>query len=452
MPEMNVEERNVAELHRGAGAAAEEGTRWQDAVREYERCLSSLDTPEPPVEAAVLTALGRCYWNLSEAKPAWRALRRAISLYQQLGDGVGQARATVEILRIWGPPDRQRQMAEEALTALGDADPYLHARLLLRLRWFDEDVDEKFHEAMAIADRHGFDDLLVERMDQAAWTAIEEGRIDEAISLRDQAHKICAQAKDYDAACGTLRRSGFSTCTFGFLDRGFDLSQRAFDYAMSVNLNFAAQLALMDMVGVAFARGEFARCEELLALSPGDTDFRADLYRMWMAEEQGDIDAALRLMVSPERGGNATTAMGQLHAAAAGTLFRAGRHDAARNALQAWADVERGWEEDLCEEAPAMFDCLVALGSQDLVQRVYAAFTKRRERTKVPVPFSILQGRAMAPLEGALALRLGFVDEADRHYREGQEWCERERCLRDAERCRAGLVEARQRRSSPTSR
>lgn len=228
--------RTDAEQHRAAGIAAEEATRWQDAVREYEHCLSLLSDPDPRLEAALLTALGRCYWNLSEAKPSWRALRRAISLYLQLDDGIGQARATVEILRIWGPPERQRKMADEALNALGNADPYLYARLLLRLRWFDEDVDEKLHEAMAIAERYGFEDLLVERLDQQAWMANEEGRIEDAIQLREQAYEASARSHEYDAACGNLRRSGSSTSMFGMLDRGFGLSQRAFDYAMSVNL------------------------------------------------------------------------------------------------------------------------------------------------------------------------------------------------------------------------
>ena len=443
MPETNREQITPAEQHRLAAVAAEEATRWQDAVDEYEQCLTLLSAPEPHAEAALLTALGRCYWNLSEAKTAWRTLRRAISLYQQQGDGVGQARATVEILRIWGPPERHRQMAEEAMDALGDADPYLRARLLLRLRWFDDDINQKLEEVIRIAEEHGFDDLLAARTDRDASTASDEGRIEDAIRLRDEAHSACARVHAYDWAGAMLRTAGFFTIEVGMLERGFMLSQRAFDYAMDVHLNGAAQLALMDMAGVMFARGEFQQCEELLARSPGQTDFRADLYRVWLAEARGDMDAALRMMVSPERGGNAPPAMALLHAAAAGTMFRAGREDAARQALQAWADVPRGWEEDICYETPALLDCLIASGDDASVRRVHAAFAKRDQRSKAPFRFSTLQGRAFAPVRGAIALKLGYIEEAERHYREGLEWCEAQQCVRDADLCRAGLTAAR---------
>src|SRR5437879_3701241 len=147
MPVMAPE--NAAETareHRLNAERAAEATLWADAIREYEACLSIVSAGDAPDEdeAALLTALGSCYWNLSEARTARRTLRRAIALYRDRGDSVGLARATVEILRIWGPPDRQRAMAEEAFEALGDRDPYLKARLLLRLRWFDEDNTEKF--------------------------------------------------------------------------------------------------------------------------------------------------------------------------------------------------------------------------------------------------------------------------------------------------------------------
>ena len=200
------------------------------------------------------------------------------------------------------------------------------------------------------------------------------------------------------------------------------------------------------MVGIAFARGEDRQCEELLAQAPGETDFRGDLYRMWLAEARGDTDGAIRLMVDPARGGNATTAMGQLHAAAAGTMYRAGRTDAARQALRAWADVPRGWdgwEEDLCIESPVLTDCLIALGDDALVRQLYGAFAERDRRSKAPFRFSTLQGRALAPTRGAVALKLGHLVEAEHHYREGLDWCEEQRCVRDAELCRAGLSNVR---------
>lgn len=438
----NKELRSQAEQHRRAGEAAEEATLWREGADAYERCLSAVGQAADGAgqdEAELLTALGRCYWNLSEARTAWRTLRRAISLYQERGDGTGKARATVEILRVWGPPERHRTMAEDALQSLSDAEPYLRARLLLGLRWLDDSPDEKYEEAIALGEQHGFEDIVVTRVEREAWQAFEEGRIDDGTALLLDAHETHARLRIHDAAAGTLRGAGFGLLEFGRLDEGFDLAKRAFEYASSVNLHFAAQLGLMDMAGVAFARSDFARCEQVLAQTPSDSDFRGDLYRMWMAETRGDMDDALGLMVDPERGGRTPTAVGQIHASSAGLLFRAGRKDAAAQALREWAQIMRPDRDAYWMEAPALLECLVALGDDDLLEKVYDSFNNRDERIKSPARFSTLQGRALAPVRGGICLRLGLREEAERQYREGLAWCERERCDRDAELCRAGL-------------
>jgi hypothetical protein len=206
---------------------------------------------------------------------------------------------------------------------------------------------------------------------------------------------------------------------------------------------FTAQLALMDMAAVLYARGEFDRCEALLAETPGETDFRADLYRMWIAEARGDVDGALRLMVSPDRAGNAPTAIGQIHAAAAGVLFRAGRVDAAEQAMRAWAAVERGPGDDDYHmfEGPALLECILTLGDEPFWRQAYEGFARRDERSPLEMRFSTLQGRAVAPLCAGIAMKLGYVEEGARRYREGLEFCEREHCQRDAELCRRGLGE-----------
>lgn len=49
-------------------------------------------------------------------------------------------------------------------------------------------------------------------------------------------------------------------------------------------------------------------------------------------------------------------------------------------------------------------------------------------------------------LRGALALRLGLVDEAAGHYQTGLDWAERERCPIEQGRCLQGLAEIAERR------
>jgi tetratricopeptide (TPR) repeat protein len=419
-------------MHAALAAArqAEAATLWDVAAERYEACLSAIaGTTLASEEAELLTALGRCYWNLSEARTAWRTLRRAMALYREQGDGAGMARATLEVLRIWGPPDRQRAMADEALDLLGDGDPHLRARLLLRLLRQDEAVE--------LASKHGFEDVMMAGTERDAWAAFDDGRVEDGLAVFRRAHELYARQRNYHPAAGVLRGAAFRTLQAGLLDAGERLAAEAVAYARGVHLRFPEQLALMDLVGVAFARADFARCEALIAETPGQTDFRADLYRLWIAELRGDIPAALALMVDPERGGGATSALSQAHAAAAGLLFHAGRADAARQALESWAQIARDGGS-LCDEAPVLADCLAGLGSADLLQEIHEAYEARGRG----IVYSTLQGRGDAAARGAIALRLGLVPHARAQYEAGLAWAERERCPIDAGHCLLGFARA----------
>jgi tetratricopeptide (TPR) repeat protein len=429
-----------ADAYLQAAAAAEATFDWRDAVNAYEAALSSLGPGDD--EAALLTALGRCYWNLSEARTAWRTLRRAISLYQQRGDGRGQGLATFEITRIWGPPERHTAMLDDALEALGDADPPLRARLLSRYPWHEDTTRERWNEAMAIAAQYGLEDVLASRTHDEGWRALDEGDLETYVAKLMEANDVYVRFGAHDNAAGSLRNIGFQLMESGQLDRGYEFAERCFAYASRVGLLFTTQLALMDMVAVRYARGEFAECEALLAQSPGETDFRADLYRMWMTEARGDSEGALRYMVDPQRGGNSPGATAQVHAASAGALHRSGRAEAAAQALRAFVDLvtDTGWDEDLIYDGPAALECILELGDDALFLKINSAFEKYAERRPVPLMFSTLQGRSTHPLRAGVAARLGRVEEARGWYREGIEWCERERCTRDAQLCREGLA------------
>jgi hypothetical protein len=428
--------------HLAVADTAFEATLWDDALREYEAALALVSEHGDAVgldEAELLTRVGACHWNMAEARTAWRALRRAIAMFRDRGDGVGMARATVEILRIWGPWERQLQMADEALAALGSREPYLRARLLLSTSWRGR--DERWDECIRIAEQHGFADILASKIqDQSYKVYRESGDIEASIALAERAHLEYSRLKAYDPACGSLRGSAFGTMEHGLLDRGADLAWRCVEYARSVHLRFHEQLALMDLAGEAFARADYVRCGRVLDEMPSNTDFRGDLYRMWMLELSGDSRGAVQIMVDPERAGRAATGMSQTHGAAAGVLFRAGIEDAAKREMEQWAEIAANPEDpDLAIEAPALFECIAALGDDELVREVCASYEVQTAVGRVIPAYATLQGRACAPAHGAMLLRLGRIDEAELVYREGLAWCERERVPVDAGHCLAGL-------------
>jgi tetratricopeptide (TPR) repeat protein len=431
----------TAQQHRLVAERAEAETLWEDAVREYEAALSLVAQGEGKGEdeTALLTRLGACYWNLADARTAWRTLRRAIALARERVDAVGMARATVEITRIWGPPDRLRSMADEALAALGDADPHLRAFLLLRRSRYNDPDDPGFAEALSIIDQHQFEDFLMIRTDRAGWEAIRAGRFAEGAAGLRAVHETYARLRLYEPAAGVLRGAGFNLLACGELEQGEAFASQAYDYACSVHMRFQEQLALLDLVGLAFARCEFARARKLIAQSPGQQDFRGDLYHVWMMELRGDIDSAVQHVINPERGGGAPTAISQTHGGNAGVLFHAGRLEGARRELAAWMGVARQ-QPSFCEELPAVVDCLVALGTQDELLEVQKEL-ERDAAQPAPMRYCTLQGRALDPARGAVAAKLGRLDQAERAYRNGLAWCQRERLPIDAGLCHAGLAD-----------
>jgi hypothetical protein len=303
-------------------------------------------------------------------------------------------------------------------------------------------MDDRWNEALRIGEEHGFRDILASKINEESWRRYRDNAdIDESISLALRAHEEYVAARAFEPACAALRSCGFMTMEAGQLGRGEELARRCVDYARSVHLKFHEELALTDLAGVAFARADYARCRSLLDELTTRTDFRADLYRMWMVELSGDTKAAVQLMVDPERAGRASTGLSQTHGAAAGVLYRAGLYEPASRELQLWAEIARE-NGDMGIEAPVLSECIVGLADDALVREVCDAFEVRKPNEPPPATYCTLSGRAVAPAHGALLMRLGRIDDAERVYAEGRAWCEREGVPVDAALCIEGLADA----------
>jgi tetratricopeptide (TPR) repeat protein len=411
---------------------AETATLWEDAARLYEQQLSSSagNVAASRIEqAAILTALGRCYRSMGEARAGWRSLMRAIALFREEGDTTGVADATLEALRIWAPRERQHALAEDALASLGSGESRMHAALLLHL--------DRIDEGRVVAEKHGYADMLA---GIARWNAdhlIDEGRIDEYVALARTACEAYSAVGDYERASGNLRQAGYAVLALGDLDRGGALAREACDLAGSKHLRFEQQLAGLDVAGVLFARCELASCERMLDAIPGDLDFRKDLFHAWIAELRGESGAALALLPSRERAGGAFGALSQVHSGRAGVLFRAGKKRAAEAELHAWADAARH-DGRLLEDAPAMIECLLASADEALLNEIIDGAARG---SSVAFRYSTLQGRGLDLVRGAIALQLGMIDDAARHFQKGAAWASEQRLPLEEARCLRGLAE-----------
>lgn len=430
-------------------AAAEAAFDWPASIALYEEGLTSLDRNDdqwPELEADMLTALGRSYWRNAEARPAWRTLMRAITSCKQRGDGSAQARATLEILKIWGPWERHRMMGEDALEALGESEPYLRARLLAAI--------DRGDEAFALAEQHGYDDILAFRRAQEGWRASREGRLDEARAIAQQVHVAHDRLGNWEAASGTLRGVGFSTLVAGDLDLGESILRQSYEYAAKYRLRFFEQLALMDIIGARYARCDWAECERMLDSIVGGADFRADLFRMWIAELRGDTKLARSLLVDPQRAGGSGDGLAQVHSARAGVLYRLGEHGAARAELEVMFRSADGDHQDFNHYIPACADAIVALCDDDVIRKCIADMqpsTDPERRFDSGYIYSTLQGRALHAPRGALSLRIGDLDAAMQHFTEGIAWADHERCLLEAAACHDGLARIADHRNDPAS-
>ena len=88
-----------------------------------------------------------------------------------------------------------------------------------------------------------------------------------------------------------------------------------------------------------------------------------------------------------------------------------------------------------------LFECIAALGDDELVRKVCESYEVQEPNgPRIPL-FATLSGRACAPTHGAMLVRLGRLDDAERVYMDGLHLCERERMPVDAGLCLLGLAE-----------
>ena len=432
-----------------AGEQAEAATAPVEAARHYQECLALVDEAEDGLgvdQAALLTSLGRCLRLAGEYREAWRSLMRAVRMHHERQDPVGMARTTLEALTIQAPLDRHVALAEEALGFLGDADPYLEARLLVArgvpMMLYSVDP-QPLRRAAELAEAHGFEDVRVAAlMGQARHTFIDGGEIERAITLQREAVDL-ADRLGIPHGFGRMRSESLLWLAIaGRLDETQASAEAELAVARRAHVQWDENGYRVVLGGIHLARCDFQQFESQIGEVPG-----AQVPQMWdldlrRAAMAGDTPRVMELLPATNlenhdapyvRGGRARA------------LLNTGDRNGAQTEFDAWVEVFK-----LLPEGPghiaqiAIIDeCLPALGDDAPVAEAYEEASARSHWR-----FAALQGRNLDHIRGALALRLGRIGEAEEWYRTGLEWSERERCPVEQGRCLQGLAEVAEQRGS----
>ncbi len=429
---------------KAAAEQAEGQTAWGEAARHYENCLTLVTGSDGALgesEADLLLALGRCQSFAGTFRPAWRSLMRATTLYRQLGDWGGSARATVIAFGVAAPPARHLEIITAALDASGQSDPHLEANLYARRASIpgNDQAEQDIERAAALSEAHGLADV------QAGLTLIAAGRardLAEALPLYRLAARDLQEVGEKKGASAALRYVAGYSWYSGSLDEAVAAFEALLSYARSVHDAFEVANALGFLGAIALLRCDLNRAQDLAAEVGGGSYLRENLLAS-LAELRGDLEGIKALLPSGEMTGGIPVMQVQVHGARARILLESGDREGARLELETWAravgNLEQAGGGALRGHLEAIGPALAHLGDDETIRRTYE-FTAAAPELHFGYFGSLDQFR------GALALRLGKLDEAERWFRSGGEVCERERCPVEAGRNLVGLAEVAERR------
>jgi tetratricopeptide (TPR) repeat protein len=435
-----------------AALQAEAQFAWGEAARQYERCLTLVTEAEDRLgedEAALLTALGRCARDDGQARPAWRALMRALTLYRQRGDGMGFARAYLEADLVQAPVERLFPLLMEAIDLLGAGDPYLEARLLSRVLFMGgspgkEKIQAARRRASELVAAHGFEDVRANLLVDDANQALRNGETSRAIELQREAFERYARlGRPGPAASNAFFLANLVLGT-GSLDEGRAAAEQALTYAQAHHMRFYEEAFAGLLLALMLARCDFAGFDALAAERAADVASMVPLFRAARAEMAGDVDDALALLPDPASAGGVAVQLVLIHGTRARVLANAGQHDRARQELRGVRDAWDAGATLFDRGLSALDEALTQIADSALLQATDAYL--RADPVALRVNYQPMTGRSTQRVYGDVALGLDQLEDAELRYRAGLEWCERERCPIEAGRCLAGLAEVAERR------
>ena len=446
-----------------AAEAARSQSGWSEAARYYQQCVTLLTEAEVELgedAAELLVALGVCARNAADHRTAWRSLMQAIAVCRERGDAVGQAAATLETVVIFAPPGRHLALVREAVAALDGTDPQLEALLLGGFILTGsimggglprEEVPATLARVRELEAAYPQDEVEAYLLFYDALQAFETSAFDDADRALSEAFRLFDRLGAVPVTPG-LGASG-ALCFLariplmrGELERAEEASVSAFEYARRVDVIQIRDIALDCLMTVASLRCDYERFDSLERQSERGLPVR--LMRAQLAEMRGSAAEAVADLPDDTYIGGSTTLACYVAATRTRMLMSAGQTEQAAEefsrCVALFDEVPRPEDGSFGSYHVTTFleldQSLATFGDESLVRAVSARLIADGTRA------SSWGAHSVDHLLGRLALSLGEVDEAERHFRTGLEWCERERCPIEGGRNLQGLAEVEQRR------
>ena len=202
----------AADYALAAGRSATARVGYEEAAAHYERGLEALALAQPPDDerrCELLLELAEVRWAVGNRDRAREACLRAAELAERLGDAKRLARAA---LIFSGPPrmhlvgpttESVLDLLERALTALGDDESPLRARVMSRLAValaylpaHRERTRTLAGDALAMARRIGEPAALAEVLASTHWATWGPDNVDERLAMNEELARRAAELDD----------------------------------------------------------------------------------------------------------------------------------------------------------------------------------------------------------------------------------------------------------------
>lgn len=410
-----------------AGERYAQARDWTRAARRFELgadLATEYGSSCPHLDIVALRVAAAEAWKREGAwRSAWRQIMQAVQLCSARDDRQRLAETTLVALEGMDPPPALRAtLARNAIDSLNGAERPYAARLYAQLASVDlgDEPEQAAEQARRAAREHpGARELVEEALEERELVlAIGRGELLQAQRMADQRLARGLERNDSRITAGALVRLAEVAVGSGELERAGSAAACALDYTRKERLPVLRNRALYVASAVHLARCQLDVFDELWG---NDSDARMPrLLQARRLELEGRYEDALSALPTWNTpGADHPRAAWDIHGSMARLLSRLGRTEEARSELSAWSSLREVCRHPLDRHSAVAFadHALTRLAPRDIVVEVAAEVGSWRE-----IRFLYWSAVNIDRMRGDLALRVGSLSDADRHYAVARRW------------------------------